>query len=170
MFGNKLFPWKLLEDLIPFSVPHILFLHKPSSFSSAFLRILQTGEEKMELRSRRYRRLIHYMHFAQNHLLNITPRMLGATMGHPTHDKVMWKSHDEQGGSWLERFPGSARASTPTPDSVCLTILCLSPTLLTLTGGYPRPPFSGKGRLRALVNKSPGHDRSISIQTPLFAF
>ena len=28
--------------------------------------------------------------------------MLGATMGDPTHDKVMWKSHDEQGGSWLE--------------------------------------------------------------------
>ena len=25
----------------------------------------------------------------------------------------------------------------PKPESVCLTILCLSPTLLTLTGGYP---------------------------------
>ena len=33
--------------------------------------------------------------------------------------------------------PESARASTPKPESVCLTILCLSPTLLTLTGGYP---------------------------------
>jgi len=41
---------------------------------------------------------------------------------------------------------------------------------LTLTGGYPRPPFSGKSQLRALVNKSPGHDRSVSIQTPLMAF
>ena len=26
----------------------------------------------------------------------------GATTGDPTHDKVMWKSHDEQDGSWLE--------------------------------------------------------------------
>ena len=48
--------------------------------------------------------------------------------------------------------------------------MCLSPTLLTLTGGYPQPPFSGKSQLRALVNKSPGHDRSVSIQTPLMAF
>ena len=68
----------------------------------------------------------------------------GATMGNPTHDKVMWKRSDEQGRSELEGRPGSARASTPKPESVCLTILCLSPTLLTLTGGYPRPPFSGK--------------------------
>ena len=96
--------------------------------------------------------------------------MLGATMGDPTHDKVMWKSHDEQGGSWLEGPPGSARASTPKPESVCLTILCLSPTLLTSTGGYPQPPFSGKSQHRALVNKSPRHDRSVSIQTPLMAF
>ena len=46
--------------------------------------------------------------------------LLGATTGDPTHDKVMWKSHDEQGGSWLERPPGSARASTPKPESVLL--------------------------------------------------
>ena len=68
--------------------------------------------------------------------------------------------------------PGPARASTPKPKSVCLlfTILCLSPTLLTLTGGYPRPPFSEENQLRALVNKSPGLERSISILTPLLAF
>ena len=57
-------------------------------------------------------------------------------------------------------------ASTPKPESVCLNILCLSPTLLTLTGGYHRPPFSRKNQLRALVDKSPRHERSISIQTP----
>ena len=94
----------------------------------------------------------------------------GASTGDPTHDKFMWKRSDEQGGSGLEGPPGSAWASTPKPASVCLTILCLSPTLLTLTGGYPRPPFSGKSQLRALVNKSPGHNRSVSIQTPLMAF
>ena len=96
--------------------------------------------------------------------------MPGATAGDPTHDKVMWKSHDKQGGSLLEGSPESARASTLKPESVCLTILCLSPTLLTLTGGNPRPPFSGKSQLRGLVNKSPGHERNISILTPLLAF
>ena len=73
----------------------------------------------------------------------------------------MWKRPDEQGRSGLEGPPGPARASTPKPESVCLTILCLSSTLLTLTGGYLQPPFSGKGQLRALANKSPGHDRSV---------
>ena len=61
-----------------------------------------------------------------------------------------------KGGSGLKGPPESARASTPKPKSVCLTILCLSPALLTLTGGYPRPSFSGKNQLRALVN---GHDK-----------
>ena len=78
----------------------------------------------------------------------------------------MWKRPDEQVRSGLEGPPGPARASTPKPESVCLTILCLSPTLLTLTGGYPRPPFSGENQLRALANKSLGHERNISIQTP----
>ena len=93
-----------------------------------------------------------------------------ASTGDPTPDKVMWKRSDEQGRSGFEGPPGPARASNPKPESVCLTILCLLPTLLTLTGGYPRPPFSGKSQLRALVNKSPGHDRSVSIQTSLMAF
>ena len=44
----------------------------------------------------------------------------------------------------LEGLPRLARASIPKTESVCPTILCLSPTLLTLTGGYPQPPFSGK--------------------------
>ena len=96
--------------------------------------------------------------------------MPGATTGDPIHDKVMWKSHDKQGGSWLKGPPESAQASIPKPESVCLTILCLSPTLLTLTGGYLRPPFSGKNQLRALVNKSPGHERNIYILTPMLAF
>ena len=47
----------------------------------------------------------------------------GATTGDPTPDKVMWKSHDKQGRSWLKGPPESARASTPKPESVCLTIL-----------------------------------------------
>ena len=65
------------------------------------------------------------------------------SLGHPTHDKVMWKKPDSK-ASGFKGPPGPAQASTPKPESVCLTILCLSPTLLTLTGGCPRPPFSGK--------------------------
>ena len=74
--------------------------------------------------------------------------MLGASMGDPTHDKVMQRRPDKQGFKtrgilWADPTHDkvmrkrSARASTPKPESVCLTILCLSPTLLTLTGGYP---------------------------------
>ena len=68
--------------------------------------------------------------------------------------------------SGLKGLPRPSRASTPKPESVCLTILCLSPTHLTLTGGYPQPPFSGENQLRALANKSPGHERNVSNQTP----
>ena len=68
--------------------------------------------------------------------------------------------------SGLNRLPRLSRASTPRPESVCLTISCLSPTLLTLTGGYPQPHFSGENQLRVLANKSPGHERNISNQTP----
>ena len=72
------------------------------------------------------------------HLLDRLKHSLpGASTGDPTHDKVMRRRPDRQGGSGLEGLPGPARASTPKPESVCLTILCLSPTLLTLTGGYP---------------------------------
>ena len=91
-------------------------------------------------------------------------------MGDPTHDKVMWKRPDRQGGSGLEGFPGPTRG-TPKPKSVGLLfiILCLSPTFLTLAGGYPRPPFSEENQLRALINKSPGHKKNISILTTLLA-
>ena len=97
----------------------------------------------------------------------------GATMGDPTHDKGhaerTWQAKAEQDS---EGLPGSARASTPKLKSVCLLfiILCLSPTLLTFTGGYPRPPFSEENQLRALVTKSPGLERSIFTLTPLLLF
>ena len=41
--------------------------------------------------------------------------------------------------SGLDGPPGSAWASIPKPESVCLIILCLSPALLTLAGGCPQP-------------------------------
>ena len=68
--------------------------------------------------------------------------------------------------SGLRGLPRFSRASTPKPESVCLTISWLSPTPPTLTGGYPWPPFFGENQLRALASKSPGHERNISNQTP----
>ena len=63
-------------------------------------------------------------------------------MGNPAHGK----GHEEGGdmqrrdqASWGP--PGTSQASTPKPESVCLTILCLSPALLTLAGGCPPTTF-----------------------------
>ena len=78
--------------------------------------------------------------------------MPGVSTGVPTHDKVMQESCDGQGKSGLEGPPGSAWASTPKPESACFTILWRSATPLTLTGGYPRPPFFEENQLKALVN------------------
>ena len=81
-----------------------------------------------------------------------------------------WQGHAEE--TWQARrirtrgTPWTCLSIYP-EIKVCLSTvyyLCLSPTPLTLTGGYPRPPFSEKDQLKALVNKSSGHERSISIQ------
>ena len=67
--------------------------------------------------------------------------------------------------SGLKGLPSLSWASTPKPESVCFTISWLSPTPLTLTGGYLWPPFSGENKLRAIANTSPGYERNISNQT-----
>ena len=59
---------------------------------------------------------------------------------------------------------------SPKPESACCTALCFSLTLLTLTGAVPAPPpnlFLEKVNLELLHNKSPGHNKSVSIQNPL---
>ena len=68
--------------------------------------------------------------------------------------------------SELNGLPRLSRTSTPKPESVCFTISWLSPTPLTLTGGYSWSPFSGENQLRAIANKSPGHEKNISNQNP----
>ena len=70
----------------------------------------------------------------------------------PPMTKVMQRGLICKGESGLKGPPGSAWASTPKPESVCVTILWLFPTPLTLMGGHPRPPFSEGNQLRALVN------------------
>ena len=68
--------------------------------------------------------------------------------------------------SELNGLPRLSRTSTPKPESVHFTISWLSPTPLTLTGGYSWPPFSGENQLRAIANKSSGHEKNISNQNP----
>ena len=95
----------------------------------------------------------------------------GTSRGVTTHDKGhaerIWHAKVNQNSRGP---PGPVRASTPKPKSVCFTISRPSPTLLTLTGGYPRPPFPKENQFRGLVIKSPGHNRNVSIQTPLMTF
>ena len=55
----------------------------------------------------------------------------------------------------------------PRPESACFTVLCFPPTLLSLTGDCPTITFFWK-KLELLDNKSPGHNRSVSIQKPLW--
>ena len=90
----------------------------------------------------------------------------------PPMTKVMWRRPDRQRQIRTRGIPWTCSSIFP-ETKICLSIvyyICLSPTLLTFTGGYPRPPFSEENQLRALVNKSPGLERSISILTPLLAF
>ena len=97
--------------------------------------------------------------------------VLGASMGNPTRGK----SHEEGG---LTKRKGGASGPPPPPTdfleylppepkSICFTILSLSPTPLTLTGGYPPPPFSGKSQLRTPAN-SLLHIKGVSQLKPLW--
>ena len=65
--------------------------------------------------------------------------LLGASTGVPTHDKVMRENPDRQDESELEDHPlaPDLPERLPQNQNVCFTILQLSPTPLTLTGGYP---------------------------------
>ena len=68
-------------------------------------------------------------------------------MGNPTRVK----GHEERGLTKTQRrdqvlgVPLDFVMHLPSKlESACLTALCFPPILLTLLGGYPRPPFSGK--------------------------
>ena len=54
--------------------------------------------------------------------MQMIPFLPGANTGDPTHEKVMQRRPDKQGGSGLEGLPGPARASTPSQD---LSVYCL---------------------------------------------
>ena len=61
---------------------------------------------------------------------------------------------------FLEHLP-------PKPESACLTALCFLLMLLTLTGAVPHHLFLEKVNLELLDTKSPGPNKSVSIQKPL---
>ena len=92
-------------------------------------------------------------------------------MGDPTHDKVC-------GGDLTSKADQDSRDSLDLLEHLPQAKICLSTVYYIMPftnssdikGGYPCPPFSGENQLRALADKFPGHERSISIQTPLLAF
>jgi len=100
-------------------------------------------------------------------------KLPGATTGEPTHDKghadKTWQAKVDQDSrdslDLLEHLPRNQNLSV-----CCSLYYAFHQTLLTLTGDYPRPPFSEENQLKALVNKSPGLERSILILTPLLLF
>ena len=86
------------------------------------------------------------------------------------------KGHEEgsliecKGVIRLQGFPLEFPEHPPPkkPESACFTVLCFPPTLLTLTGGCPPPHLIlEEVNLELLDNKSPGHNKSVSIQKPL---
>ena len=90
-------------------------------------------------------------------------------MGDPTHDKVMWKRTVKQGF----RTQGAPQAFSSIYPK---TRICLFYCFMTFTNssdinrGLTLTSFLWKkNQLRVIANKSLGHDRSVSIQTPLMA-
>ena len=78
------------------------------------------------------------------------------------------KPDKTQGRVRLQGFPLEIpEHPLPRPESACFTMLCLPPTLLSLTGDCPPTTFFWK-KLELLDNKSPGHNTSVSIQKPLW--
>ena len=91
-------------------------------------------------------------------------------MGNPAHGK----GHEERGltnakvGSDLRGPPGFSQVST-LKTRVCLLYCAILSTYSSdiNRGLSPHHPFLEKVNLELLDNKSPGHNKSVSIQKPL---
>ena len=83
--------------------------------------------------------------------------MPGASTWDPTHDKVVRRRPDKQGGSGLQGFLKAAPALTLKMISVFLMLAVLDYTLISVTWveGLPRS-LSKQNQLRTLINMSPG--------------
>ena len=94
----------------------------------------------------------------------------GASVRNPAHGK----GHEEGGsacakvGSSLRGPPGNSRASTPKTRVCLLYCVMLSTYSSDINRGLsPHHLFLEKVNLELLDNKSPGHNKSVSIQKPL---
>ena len=90
-------------------------------------------------------------------------------MGNPASGK----GHEERGltntkaGSGLRGPPGLSRASTPKSRVCLLYCVMLSTNSSDINRGLsPHHLFLEKVNLELLDNKSPGHNKSVSIQNP----
>lgn len=83
--------------------------------------------------------------------------MPGASTRVPTHDKVMWRRPDKQGGSGLQGFWKAAPALTLKMISVFPMLALLDCSLISVTQaeGFPRS-LSKQNQLKTLINISPG--------------
>ena len=85
------------------------------------------------------------------------PFLLGASTRDPTHDNVMRRRPDRQGGSGLQGFRKAAPVPTLKMTSVFLMLAILDHSLISVTWvkGLPRS-LSKQNQLRTLINMSPG--------------
>ena len=92
-------------------------------------------------------------------------QMLGASTGDHTLDRVMWKRTVKQGFR-TQGAPQTFSGIYP-QTRVCLPY-CIMPITNApdINRGLSLTTFSGENQLRALANKSPGHERNISNQPP----
>ena len=89
----------------------------------------------------------------------------GATTGDPTHDKFMWKRTVKQG--FRTQLAPKAFSSIYPKTRICLFYYFMTFTNSSdINRGLSLTTFSGENQLRAIANKSPGHERNISNQTP----
>ena len=89
----------------------------------------------------------------------------------PPMTKVMWRRPDRQRRIRTRGIPWICSSIYP-DTKICLsTVYYIMPFTNSsdINRGYPQLSFFEGNQLRALVNKSPGHNKSVSIQTPQMA-
>ena len=98
------------------------------------------------------------------HVLCIFHWLPGASTRDPTHDKVMRRRPDKQGGSGLQGFWKAAPVLTLKMISVFLMLAILDYSLISVTqvDGLPRS-LSKQNQLSTLINMSPGWQYPIRL-------
>ena len=102
-----------------------------------------------------------------NHL--ILYLLLGASMRNPAHGKGHEEETREAKASWISREPPWTYSSIYPQTRICLPyyIMPFTNSSDINRGLSPHHLFLEKVNLELLDNKSPGHNKSVSIQKPL---